>query len=51
MKEQKIYWLFADGSIAHIKGRPFSKAIAWKFELHHKWNYNMTMQPQNYYSI
>lgn len=50
MKEAKIYWLFNDQSVAHIKGRPFQcTAIAWKFEAHHDWHYDMGISPNNYY--
>ena len=29
--EEKIYWLFKDGSIAHITGKPFMTIpVAWK---------------------
>ena len=50
LKENKIYWLFEDGSIAHIYGKPFQfKPIAWKFESEHNWNYNLINSPSNYY--
>jgi hypothetical protein len=50
MKNKPIYWLFSDNSSAHIVGRPFSaKAIAWKFEAHCPWNYDMSNAPMNYY--
>lgn len=50
MKSSKIWWLFNDNSVAYIDGRPFqSKAIAWKLEKDHPWNYNMLNSPQNYF--
>jgi hypothetical protein len=52
IKEQKIYWLFSDNSIAHIKGKPFSnKPIAFKLNYYHNWNYDIFKAPNNYYSI
>lgn len=48
VQEQKIYYLFNDGSIGYFKGNAFSmKPKAWKFELHHDWKFDNF--PNNYY--
>lgn len=51
MKQQRIYWLFNDGSSCYIFGKPFqSTPIAWKFERNHDWNFDMKNSPKNYFS-